>query len=237
MAKGLFYWYFENKEALFRELVEHNRLQLRLRSGTGMDPAAEPLSQPSGCGGVDGVHVDPRPFLRAARGGEPEKQFSDVLRRGTEIHAADMAALVREGIDIGTIRDEDPLLLAYGVVGAVGYYGHFHRTGRVALPVAELAAVRRPVRRVLAGRRRARSPGGSWRPSLRHRRPEPEPGVGPRCTWSSPPGAAGSVPSRARGKGTLWRSTFLSDEWSEQARRSAKSSKGKAAAAGPSASA
>jgi len=29
VAKGLFYWYFENKDALFRELVERNRLRLR----------------------------------------------------------------------------------------------------------------------------------------------------------------------------------------------------------------
>jgi hypothetical protein len=25
------------------------------------------------------------------------------------------------------------------VVGAVGYYGHFHRSGRVTLPISELA--------------------------------------------------------------------------------------------------
>ena len=32
------------------------------------------------------------------------------------------------------------MLLALGVVGTVGYYGHFHRTGRADLPVDELAA-------------------------------------------------------------------------------------------------
>ena len=43
VAKGLFYWYFENKEALFRELVEQNRLRLRRAQGLAIDPAAEPL--------------------------------------------------------------------------------------------------------------------------------------------------------------------------------------------------
>ena len=69
-----------------------------------------------------------------------DRQFDEVFRQGTEVHAADVAAIVAEGIADGTIRDEDPLLLAYGVVGAVGYYGHFHRTGRVQLGVDELAA-------------------------------------------------------------------------------------------------
>ena len=38
------------------------------------------------------------------------------------------------------MRDEDPRLLAYGVVGTVGYYGHFHRTGRMPIGQDELAA-------------------------------------------------------------------------------------------------
>ena len=45
VAKGLFYWYFENKEALFRELVEQNRLRLRRAQAHAIDPAAEPLLQ------------------------------------------------------------------------------------------------------------------------------------------------------------------------------------------------
>src|SRR5690606_34308208 len=43
VAKGLFYWYFENKEALFRELVEQNRLRLRRAQAKAIDPTAEPL--------------------------------------------------------------------------------------------------------------------------------------------------------------------------------------------------
>ena len=66
--------------------------------------------------------------------------LDDVLRQGTEEHARDVAALVTEGIADGTVRDEDPMLLAYGVVGAVGYYGHFQRTGRVSIPIEALAA-------------------------------------------------------------------------------------------------
>ena len=140
VAKGLFYWYFENKEALFRELVEHNRLQLRMHQARSMDPAAEPLLRiRQGAEASMEFMSTHAHFFALLEVENLEKQFSEMLRRGTEIHAADVAALVREGIDAGTVREEDPLLLAYGVVGAVGYYGHFHRTGRFDLSVAELA--------------------------------------------------------------------------------------------------
>src|SRR5688500_484074 len=43
VAKGLFYWYFENKEAVFRELVESARHQMRRYQASAMDPTADPL--------------------------------------------------------------------------------------------------------------------------------------------------------------------------------------------------
>lgn len=140
VAKGLFYWYFENKEALFRELVEENRLRLRRAQGEAIDPEGEPLLRirQGAAASVTYMSTHAR-FFSLIEVENLDKQFADVLRQGTEVHAADVAALVTAGIAEGTIRDEDPLLLAYGVVGAVGYYGHFHRTGRVGGPTTELA--------------------------------------------------------------------------------------------------
>ncbi|CAN5296089.1 hypothetical protein BH20ACT3_BH20ACT3_10440 [soil metagenome] len=140
VAKGLFYWYFENKDALFRELVELNRLRLRQAQATAINIDAEPLLRIR-----QGAEASVRYMARYAHFfallevENLEKAFTDERRRGTEIHSADVAAILREGIDDGTIRDEDPTMLAYGVVGTVGYYGHFHRTGRMPLPVDELA--------------------------------------------------------------------------------------------------
>jgi AcrR family transcriptional regulator len=141
VAKGLFYWYFENKEALFRELVEENRLRLRRAQADAIDLAAEPLLRiRQGAAASVTFMSSHAHFFSLIEVENLDKQFADVLRQGTEIHARDVAALVAEGIADGTIRDEDPLLLAYGVVGAVGYYGHFHRTGRVTMPADELGA-------------------------------------------------------------------------------------------------
>jgi AcrR family transcriptional regulator len=141
VAKGLFYWYFENKEALFRELVEQNRLRLRRAQAASILPDSEPLLRIRQ-GGEASVRfmATYAHFFSLLEVENLEKQFADELRKGTEIHTGDVATVIREGIADGTIRDENPDLLAFGVVGTVGYYGHFHRTGRLPLPVDELAA-------------------------------------------------------------------------------------------------
>ena len=38
------------------------------------------------------------------------------------------------------MRDEDPRLLAYAVLMTVGWFSHFHQTGRLDIDVDELAA-------------------------------------------------------------------------------------------------
>jgi AcrR family transcriptional regulator len=140
VAKGLFYWYFENKETLFRELVENVRFRLRVRQADAMDPDAPPLVQiRQGAEASVAFMAGHAHFYALLEVENVERAFGDVLRRGTDVHASDVARLIRAGIDDGTIRDEDPTLLAYGIVGAVGYYSHFHRTGRITIPVAELA--------------------------------------------------------------------------------------------------
>ncbi len=141
VAKGLFYWYFENKEALFRELVEKNRLRLRRAQGAAIDPDAEPLLRiRQGAEASVRFMATYSHFFALLEVENHEKTFADVRRKGTERHVADVAALIREGVADGTVRDEPAELLAFGVVGTVGYYGHFHRTGRLPMPVDELAA-------------------------------------------------------------------------------------------------
>ncbi len=152
VAKGLFYWYFENKETLFRELAENIRLRLRRQQADAMDPTADALTR---IGQATQASVkfmaEHAPFFALLEVENIEKQFVDVLRRGTDVHASDVGALLLEGIDAGLIREEDPALLAFGVVGAVGYYCHFHRTGRIHRSVDDLAQfVARSVVRTLA---------------------------------------------------------------------------------------
>lgn len=141
VAKGLFYWYFDNKEALFRELVESVRRQLREQQARAIDPEADPLTRVR-----QGVEASMR-FMAEQRRlyslfdfTNSDQQFTDVLRKGSTVHASDTARHIREGIDLGLIRAEDPDLLAYGVVATVASFSSMYRTGRLDLPIEELAA-------------------------------------------------------------------------------------------------
>ncbi|HYN31295.1 MAG TPA: helix-turn-helix domain-containing protein, partial [Ilumatobacteraceae bacterium] len=45
VAKGLFYWYFPTKGALFAELVRTMRLRLRRAQGAALDPTADAVTR------------------------------------------------------------------------------------------------------------------------------------------------------------------------------------------------
>jgi AcrR family transcriptional regulator len=139
VAKGLFYWYFENKEALFKELAESIRLQLRRKQGEVLDADALPLvnlyrgAEASVLFMAENAH-----FFSLLEVEGPN--FTEVLRQGTRQHIDDMVRIVKAGQAHGSIREDDPRLLAVGVVASVGQYSHFHRTGRLRIPLPELAA-------------------------------------------------------------------------------------------------
>jgi AcrR family transcriptional regulator len=139
VAKGLFYWYFENKEALFAELVRSMRLRLRHAQGEAMDPEADPIVRiRQGTEASVRFMAQHRAFFALLE--VEQRGLASLLREGTEIHAADTARLVKEAQAEGLIPEaRDPQLLALGVVGAVAHFSHFHRSGRIEISVDELA--------------------------------------------------------------------------------------------------
>ena len=140
VAKGLFYWYFENKEQLFRELAADIRQRLRRAQGAAVDLGADPLTRIyQGTAASLRFMSEHAPFFALLEVENADRQFVDVLRGGTEVHVTDVASLIVEGIDAGQIREDDPILLARGVVGIVGVYSHFHRTGRTDAEIEQLA--------------------------------------------------------------------------------------------------
>jgi AcrR family transcriptional regulator len=150
VAKGLFYWYFENKEALFRELAADIRHQLRRTQRKAMDRDATALVRiiQGTLASVQFMAEHASFFSLIEIEG---RNVADELRRGTEQHMRDVKTLIVEGQEDGTVTGEDEAsLLALAVVGAVAQFSHFHRTGRVNLSLDELANyVARLVTRIL----------------------------------------------------------------------------------------
>ena len=152
VAKGLFYWYFENKDALFAEVAADIRLRLRKHQAAAIDPGAGPLRQiRQGTQPSVSFMAEHASFFSLLEVENPGAVTAESRRAGTDQHIRDVKALIRAGQAAGTIVDEDPDLLALGVVGAVGSYSHYHRTQRSTAPIDELAAfVARSVVRTLA---------------------------------------------------------------------------------------
>lgn len=141
VAKGLFYWYFENKEALFAELVASMRLRLRRAQAAAMDPDADPLVRLRQ-GAVASVHFMARhaTYFTLLEVENRDQRLSALLRRGSDVYLHDAGRLVRDGIGAGLVREDDPTLLAHSVVGLVAYQCHLHRTGRLGFGTDALAA-------------------------------------------------------------------------------------------------
>ena len=140
VAKGLFYWYFENKEAVFRDLIEHTRLQMRLHQEQAIDPNADPLTRLRQGTEASVLFIGQHRRLYSIFEIESlDSNLTGVLREGSDVHIHDTAKHVRAGIAAGIIRDEDPYVLAHFIVGTVSYLAHHHRLGRIPVTIEELA--------------------------------------------------------------------------------------------------
>ena len=141
MAKGLFYWYFENKEALFAELVRSMRAQLAATRAESIDPGADPLTQLRQAVACSvrfiARHTE---FFTVLRMERREPTVSAILREVADADVAGVARLVAAGQRSGQVTaPEPPEFLAQGVVGAVTSFCHAHRTGRLGVDEDELA--------------------------------------------------------------------------------------------------
>lgn len=150
VAKGLFYWYFDNKEALFRELAVEIRRRLRRQQAAAIDPTAPALTRILQ-GAVASVRfmAENAPFFSVLE--VERRNVSDVLRESTEEHLSDVTKIIVEGQADGTVTGDEPAdLLALAAVGTIAQFSHYHRTGRLDLSLDELSGyVARLVARML----------------------------------------------------------------------------------------
>jgi AcrR family transcriptional regulator len=142
VAKGLFYWYFENKEALFADLVRTMRLRLRRAQAEHVDPGSDPLTRlRRGAEASVRFMAEHMAYFALLELESRDRVVSALLREGNEVHMADTALLVKEAQAAGQIpRHLDPDLLAVGVNATVAHFSHYHRVGKVTTTVEELAA-------------------------------------------------------------------------------------------------
>jgi len=123
VGKGVFYWYFESKDALFAELLQRSLLELRRAQHTAIGEEKDPIARIElGIrASIEFFRKNPG-FLALARTAARYEEFAHFLERGQEIVVADTASHIKEGMAAGSIRHGDPELMAHGILGAIFHF-------------------------------------------------------------------------------------------------------------------
>jgi AcrR family transcriptional regulator len=141
VAKGLFYWYFENKESLFREIVKATRDDLRRAQGKAIEGEADPLVRI-----VKGISAslkflsNNKNLYALLRFAGTQEQFASLVEEAQEIHARDTATHIEEAMQSGAIPSGDPMLLGHGVVATVFHFARLRASGAIDVSLQDLSA-------------------------------------------------------------------------------------------------
>ena len=151
VAKGLFYWYYPTKGALFAELVRTMRLALRRAQRQAMDPDADAVTRiAEGAEASVRFMAEHAAYFALLDVERTSPDVAEVLDEGAGVYLGDVRRLVEEGQRAGDIADAPSDLIAVGVLGAVSSFSNSYRNGRLGadLTVDDLAVF---VRQWVAG--------------------------------------------------------------------------------------
>lgn len=122
VAKGVFYWYFESKEALFRQILADAQRDLRRQQRQAIADEPDPVRRIEAgiLATVRWLDAERHLFtlLEFAR---TEETFAPLIRQGEEQAVADALPHVKAGIAAGLIRRDDPLVLTHAILGVTDH--------------------------------------------------------------------------------------------------------------------
>lgn len=123
VGKGVFYWYFESKEALFAELLQDSLLRLRRAQQMAIENVVDPVPRiAQGIRASIGFFRANPEVLSLIRIAGRYEEFQGVVERGQQIVVGDTATHIKEGMAVGSIRHADPELMAHGILGAIFHF-------------------------------------------------------------------------------------------------------------------
>jgi AcrR family transcriptional regulator len=130
VGKGVFYWYFDSKEALLRAILADAQLDLRRRQRAAVSGAATP---------VDGIergirasmewsiqHAD---YFRLFQFAATDDRFNGGLRKGEQVAVNDAARVLEAAMDAGEITAGDATLLSHALLGVHTHLVHLVHRG------------------------------------------------------------------------------------------------------------
>jgi AcrR family transcriptional regulator len=129
VAKGLVYWYFDNKDTLFDEIVVDIGQRLRRAQSSAIRGIDDPLER---------LYVGTAESVRFIAGNyrlygiiavqtQGDRSLAETRSRSQRVHHEDAGALLAEGQARGVVRtDDDPLALALANFGVVYQFVLMH---------------------------------------------------------------------------------------------------------------
>ncbi len=121
-GKGVFYWYFESKDALFTEILRDAMTSMRLAQRDAIAGEPDPARRIEQ--GIRAslvwlsVHRHLFILMEFAR---TEERFAPTIRQGDEQTVADALPHVSAGITAGVLRGEDPVVLTTAILGVTAH--------------------------------------------------------------------------------------------------------------------
>jgi TetR/AcrR family transcriptional regulator, cholesterol catabolism regulator len=121
VGKGVFYWYFDSKEELFRQILRDAQQDLRRRQQAAIADEPDPLVRIElGIRASLAWSAGHRDLIKLVQFAETETRFAEALHRGEEVAVADVVRHLKDAIVDGEIPDTDPEVLAHAVLGVTG---------------------------------------------------------------------------------------------------------------------
>ena len=118
VGKGVFYWYFESKEALFTEIIRATQLDLRKHQRRVIGAEPNPLRRiESGIYATMTWLARNRHVFALFQFASAESSFAHLIIDGAEVGVADTMRHVKDGIATGQIHDGDPLMITMALIG------------------------------------------------------------------------------------------------------------------------
>lgn len=119
VGKGVFYWYFDSKEALLQAILADAQLDLRRRQRAAISDASTPLERiERGIRVSIEWSVEHEEYFRLIQFAATDDRFTTGLRKGERVAIKDVATHLNAAMEAGEIPDSDPQLLANAMLGA-----------------------------------------------------------------------------------------------------------------------
>lgn len=130
VGKGVFYWYFESKDQLLKEILRDALRDLRTTQAEAMIDANEPLQQlEAAIRASIGWSASNPDITRLVLFGWSEAGFAQVLRKGRDIVVTDTVRLIEQAAAKGQVAPGNPTMMALAIRAVIDQLAREYAVG------------------------------------------------------------------------------------------------------------